>query len=92
MTDSEGYRVSRLRQHSGQKKRKKKVAILAMVAVLVAGVASLFIFGVVHMPSWGSKGQDQALIFLKNPASSQAIEASSINILILTYEDRDIYG
>jgi len=89
MTQSEGYPVSRLRQHSGQKKRKKTVAILVAVAVLVLGVASLFIFGVVHVPSWGSKSPDQGLSFLTNPASSQAIDAASVNILILTYEDRD---
>ncbi len=88
MTQS-GYRVSKLQQSSRGKRKKKLIAALVAVIVVVLGVASLFVFGVVHWPHFGSSSDDQSLSFLVNPAGKQAIEAPAINILVLTYEDRD---
>ncbi len=87
MTES-GYRVSRLKQSSQDKRKRRTVGIAITVVVLVLAVASLFIAGVIHWPSFGGS-KKQSLSFLANSTSGQAISANSINILFLTYEDRD---
>ncbi len=88
MTES-GYRVSRLKASSQGKRKKRTLAIVVAAVVLILAVAALFITGVIHWPSFGGGSSNQSLSFLTNTTSGQAVSADSINILVMTYEDRD---
>ncbi len=87
MTQS-GYRVSKLQQSSRNKRKRMLKAVLAVAAVLAFAIGALFVFGVVHLTGSGRDG-GEGLSFLVNPASNQAIDAASVNILVIVYEDRD---